>query len=183
MGIGDHECDQAPLQVGQFESSDELLDHWLTKVFLEGAGGSNYGESYMLAWYFVVYHTIADCFEKRNQKGFLFTIGDEPVLKNLPRQNVKKLMGDGQYEDYTSAQLLEKAREKYIVKHLHLKQGSNGQRQSVMDGWKQIMRDDLIIVEDKQQIADIIADTVSQNYKKSALAISSSTEESTEIIL
>lgn len=26
MGIGDHECDEAPLQIGQFESSDELLD-------------------------------------------------------------------------------------------------------------------------------------------------------------
>ncbi|GAG60058.1 unnamed protein product [marine sediment metagenome] len=27
LGIGDHECDDSPLQVGQFESNDELLDH------------------------------------------------------------------------------------------------------------------------------------------------------------
>ncbi len=30
VGIGDHECDKFPLQVSQFESSDELLDKWLT---------------------------------------------------------------------------------------------------------------------------------------------------------
>ncbi|KKM94051.1 hypothetical protein LCGC14_1202110, partial [marine sediment metagenome] len=52
LGIGDHECDRSPLQVGQFESSDELLDKWLTDVWLEGGGGGNDGESYMLAWYF-----------------------------------------------------------------------------------------------------------------------------------
>ena len=49
MGIGDHECDRSPLQVGQFESSDELLDKWLTDTYLEGGGGGNRGESYMLA--------------------------------------------------------------------------------------------------------------------------------------
>ena len=52
LAIGDHTCDEAPLQVGQFESSDELLDRWLTDVYLEGHGGGNDGESYMLAWYF-----------------------------------------------------------------------------------------------------------------------------------
>jgi hypothetical protein len=52
LGIGDHECDEAPLQVGQFESSDELLDKWLTDIYLEGRGGGNYGESYLLAWFF-----------------------------------------------------------------------------------------------------------------------------------
>ena len=66
VGIGDHECDAAPLQVGQFESSDELLDHWLTKLYLEGGGGGNDGESYLLAWYFAGYRTAIDCFEKRN---------------------------------------------------------------------------------------------------------------------
>src|ERR1700690_3760507 len=35
LGIGDHECDNFPLQVSQFESSDELLDKWLTTIYLE----------------------------------------------------------------------------------------------------------------------------------------------------
>lgn len=49
LGIGDHVYDNAPLQVGQFESSAELLDRWLTKVYLEQGGGGNSGESYHLA--------------------------------------------------------------------------------------------------------------------------------------
>lgn len=43
MGIGDHKCDRAPLQVGQFESSDELLDKWLIDLYPERGGGGNGG--------------------------------------------------------------------------------------------------------------------------------------------
>src|SRR5688572_7412422 len=68
--IGDHECDRAPLQVGQFESSAELINKWLTSVYMEKGGGGNAGESYPLAWYFAGYHTSIDCFEKRGEKGF-----------------------------------------------------------------------------------------------------------------
>lgn len=32
VGIGDHYTDRAPIQVGQFESSDELLDKWLKLI-------------------------------------------------------------------------------------------------------------------------------------------------------
>ena len=48
VAVGDHKCDKAPLQVGQFESSDELLHKWLSSVWVEGRGGGNGGESYML---------------------------------------------------------------------------------------------------------------------------------------
>lgn len=43
MAFGDVEgCyEEAPLQVGQFESSDELMEKWLRKVDLEGKGGGN----------------------------------------------------------------------------------------------------------------------------------------------
>lgn len=163
LAIGDHECDISPLQVSQFESSDELLDKWLTDTYLEGGGGGNYGESYLLAWYFVAYHTSIDCFEKRKQKGFLFTIGDEPVLKNVPKSFMKNLMGDGQYEDFSAPQLLEKAREKYNVYHLHISEGSNGNRREVIDGWKQLMGDNLIIVENHQDVSKIIPEIIKNN--------------------
>lgn len=159
MGVGDHTCDQAPLQVGQFESSDELLDKWLTTLFIEGHGGGNVGESYMLAWYFAAHHTSIDCFEKRKQKGFLFTIGDEPVLKDVPASFLKKLMGDGQYENFQSVELLDAARERYIVKHLHIAQG-RGHSASTVAGWKQLMGNDLIIVEDKGDVSKIITDYI-----------------------
>lgn len=165
LGIGDHECDYAPLQVGQFESSDELLDKWLTSLYLEGNGGGNGGESYLLAWYFASMHTSIDCMEKRNQKGFLFTIGDEPTLKNLPASALLSIMGNGQHKDYTALELLEKAKEKYHVFHLHLKQGSNGQRQEVMNGWKELIGDNLIIIENKEDVSRVIPKIIKDHYK------------------
>jgi len=169
LGIGDHECDNCPLQVGQFESSDELLDKWLTEIYLEGGGGGNEGESYLLAWYFASKHTSIDCFEKRGQKGFLFTIGDEPALKTIPKSMLKQIMGDGEYEDGSVAKLLDKAKEKYNVYHIHMRQGSNGQRQEVIDGWKQLLGKNLIIAERHEEVSDIITEII----EKSATKISS----------
>ena len=163
LGIGDHECDRAPLQVGQFESGDELLDYWLTTVYLEGGGGSNWGESYLLAWYFAAFHTSIDCFEKRNQKGLIFTIGDEPVLPQIKAKHLKQIMGPGQYQDFSQVELLDKARETYNVYHLHLLQGSNGRNQKVQDGWKQLMGENLIIIDRKEDVSDVISKTVIDN--------------------
>jgi hypothetical protein len=160
LGIGDHECDQSPLQVGQFESSDDLLDKWLTDIYLEGGGGGNAGESYLLAWYFAAQHTAIDCLEKRNQKGFLFTVGDEPVLESIPARKLKALMGDGQYEDYTAHQLFEKAREKYHVYHINIGETYSGGRKEVMDGWRQLLADNVIMAERKEGVAKIISDIV-----------------------
>ena len=160
LAIGDHECDDAPLQVAQFESSDELLDKWLTDVYLEGGGGGNYGESYLLAWYFAGYHTSIDCYEKRGQKGFLFTIGDEPTLKEIPKHYLKAIMGDGQYSNISASALLEKASEKYHCFHLHIKETNAGSRQETINGWKQLMSDNLIVVENKNDVAKIIANKI-----------------------
>jgi len=165
LGIGDHECDRCPLQVGQFESSDELLDRWLTDLYLEGGGGGNLGESYLLAWYFSGKHTAIDCLEKRGEKGFLFTIGDEPVLKNIPKTALKELMGEGQYDNFDANVLLERAREKYHVYHLHIRETGTGNNQGTIDGWTQLLGDHLIVVERHTQVAQIIIDIVSKNVK------------------
>jgi hypothetical protein len=163
LAIGDHECDTSPLQVGQFESSDELLDKWLTDVWLEGGGGSNKGESYHLAWYFAAKHTAIDCFEKRRQKGFLFTIGDEPVLESIPSKSLKDIMGSGQYENFSALTLLDKAREMYHVYHLHIKQTASGSRQGVIDGWEQLMSDNLIVIERHEDVSKTIADIITKS--------------------
>ncbi len=168
LGVGDHECDDSPLQVGQFESNDELLDAWLTKVYLEGGGGGNDGESYFLAWYFAAMHTSIDCFEKRNKKGFLFTIGDEPTLKHISSKQIETIMGPGQYDkEYTAAKLLNKAREKYNVYHLHIRETSAGSRTKTIDGWKQIIGDNLIVIDNHREVSKAIIDVVLKNQSTS----------------
>lgn len=171
MGIGDHECDSSPLQVGQFESSDALLDAWLTKLWIEGGGGGNEGESYLLAWFFASRYTSTDHNEKRGKKGLLFTIGDEPTLKHLPKHTQKHLMGDGQYSDTTASELLEKAREKYDVFHLHILQGSRGNDKHTKDGWTELMGDNVLFVQNKEDVAQIIADKVVEISKTQGASV------------
>jgi len=163
IAIGDHECDTSPLQIGQFESGDAEMDYWLTSVFLEGGGGGNNGESYMLAWYAAAHHTAIDCFEKRGQKGFLFTIGDEPVLQGLPKHVLKKIIGEGQFADVTSVQLKEEAEKMYNVFHINIGETSSGGRQSVKDGWKQMFADNLLLADRKEEVADIIIKAILTN--------------------
>jgi hypothetical protein len=163
MGIGDHECDISPLQVGQFESSDELMDKWLQSVFLEGGGGGNRGESYMLAWLFAAYRTRLDCMDERGKKGILFTIGDEPNLPKLPASAQKNLLGQGQYSDITSAQLLAQAQELYEVYHINIGSTGSGRRKHVKDGWIQTLGDHALFVQDHHAIPEVIAATVAEH--------------------
>jgi hypothetical protein len=177
VGVGDHECDSAPLQIGQFESGDELLEKWLTTVFLEGGGGGNEGESYGLAHYFAGFKTKTDSFEKRGRKGLLFTIGDEPNLQQYPASDLKELCGDGQYETYTAAALLKKARETYDVYHIHV--SHQGRDEDTINGWKQLMKSNLIVVDRAEDVAKAIADTVLKHKASGTTTVSTGVAEST----
>jgi hypothetical protein len=161
MGIGDHECDRAPLQVGQFESGDELLDHWLTKLFIEGGGGGNMGESYLLAWYFASKYVKADHFEKRKKKGLLFTVGDEPTLTKIPAKALESIMGKGrEYKAVEVEDVLKAAQKHFACYHIHMLQGSNGNSKDVQNHWTKLLGDNVLMVQRKEEVAQVIADTV-----------------------
>ncbi len=162
LGIGDHECDGYPLQVGQFESGDAELDMWLTRTYIESGGGGNAGESYLLAWYFAAFHTITDAFEKRKQKGLLFTVGDEPCLKTLPASAIREIMGKGQ-QTYTHIELLEEAKKKYEVYHisvLHSDQAVRADR-----GWRDLLGQHCISIEDHREIPNVIKNIICDKFK------------------
>ena len=48
--VGDHKKDRGPLQVGQFECSDALIDSWLEKIWIEEGGGGNEIKTLFLAY-------------------------------------------------------------------------------------------------------------------------------------
>lgn len=127
MAVGDHECDQGPLQVGQFEASDELLDHWLTHTWIEQGGGGNAGESYALPWLFAINGIVTDAWEKRRQRGLLITIGDEPVLPTYPRAGLKGTFGEKLAAITSSLQAMTKeeihsvASEKWEIFHVGMR--------------------------------------------------------------
>jgi hypothetical protein len=177
LAIGDHEVDNYPLQVGQFESGDAELDMWLTRTYLEGGGGGNAGESYLLSWYFAAQHTVTDAWDKRQQKGFLFTIGDEPGLKNLPKAAIAELL-PGAEASFTDVELLAKAQERYNVYHIHVSHGGTGYDRAI-DYWKNILGQNVIVIKDHQEVAKTIANLVVNNSEK-AVSATPKTEEKTE---
>jgi hypothetical protein len=158
--IGDHLCDSAPLQVGQFESGTRELDQWLTRTYLEGGGGGQHMESYLLAWLFAARHTSIDCFEQRGQKGFLFTIGDEATWDELSASDVLRITGVRQATSVTARQLLAEASRTHHVFHIHVNEGSYRDAAIVLDPWRELLGERLIKLEDFGAVAETIASTV-----------------------
>ena len=113
MALGNATSDQAPLQVGQFESTAELMDQWLTWTYLEGHGGGE-GESYDLAFYFLTAHTEMDCMVKRKKRGYLFMTGDETPFPALSRHIVEGIIGDKLDEDIPIEEVIAELQKTYI---------------------------------------------------------------------
>jgi hypothetical protein len=112
MAVSDAIHNVAPLQVGQFESTAELMDQWLTWTYLEGGGGSN-KESYELALYFLAVHTEMDCMVKRNKRGYLFMTGDEIPYPALSKNVVEAIVGDKLDEDLSCEEVVAELQKTY----------------------------------------------------------------------
>lgn len=162
--VGDHLADRSPLQVGQFESANAQLDTWLTKIHLEGGGGTWGKESYHLPWLFAARQTKLDCWEKRRQKGYLITVGDEHVHDELDANSMKKIFG-GQGENLSTRDMLREAQEMYNVYHIHVNHGATSRDAGVISTWKELLGQNLIILNDYTQIASTTADLVTSTQK------------------
>jgi hypothetical protein len=112
--VGDATSDNAPLQVGQFESTAELMDQWLTWSFLEGGGGGTGQESYELAMYFLAQHADMDRKTKRNRRGYLFLTGDEMPYPTLSRHIVESVTGDRIDDDVKTEEVVALLQESFV---------------------------------------------------------------------
>jgi len=140
MAVGDAKCDRAPLQVGQFEATGELMDQWLTWSFLEGGGGGNGGESYELALYFAAKHTAMDCFEKRQERGVLILTGDDRPFPTISKQEVKDVCGDTLEADLPIEEVLREAQKSFDVFFLVPDAGRSG----CTSAWRALLGDHVI---------------------------------------
>ena len=114
MAVGDAISDNAPLQVGQFESTAELMDQWLTWSYLEGGGGGTNQESYELGLYFLAMHTEMDCMVKRKKRGYLFMTGDEVPYPSLSKNVVDAIIGDRLDEDLTCEEIVAEVQKTFV---------------------------------------------------------------------
>jgi hypothetical protein len=161
MAFGDATCDTAPLQVSQFEADNRIVEQ-LTEIFLEGNGGGNGHESYEFPWYFAAKHTIHDSLIKRGKRGYLFTVGDEPIGPGLKRSQLAQFLDDGAERDYSSAELLEEAQRMYDVYHIVIKEGQYARTNlsGVLKTWAPLLGQHVIQLGDHTRLAETIVTTI-----------------------
>lgn len=128
MGVGDFECDDAPLQVSQFES-DVRVAQQLDQIWMEHGGGGNSYESYTAPWVYGLYRTKLDAYDKQGRKGIIITMGDEPLNPDLPVNTVKDYLGSAkgadQFGSFETAKLYEDASKKFDIFHIAVDDSSS----------------------------------------------------------
>lgn len=158
MALGDAFTDTAPLQVTQFEASVEPLTNQVRKLYLEGNGGGNGGESYALAWLFAAAKTKCDAF-KHGRKGFLFTIGDEAPHRVLLRQQIQSFVGINVEKDLEARLLLESLKDHWHVFHLIVETQST-KEQNAVHKWRELLGERAIVVSDIERLAEVIVSLI-----------------------
>ncbi|MCF7787688.1 MAG: hypothetical protein K9N47_16280 [Prosthecobacter sp.] len=154
MAVGDATSDHASLQVGQFESTAELMDQWLTWSYLEGGGGGSGQESYELAFYIAAQHTDMDNWVKRKKKGYLFMTGDELPYPAVSRHQIEALVGEKLDEDIPIEEVIAAAAESY---HLFFLIPDAGRAKRCGPRWRQLLGDHTIIMESPSDACTVAA--------------------------
>ncbi len=154
MTIGDATSDGAPLQVGQFESTAQLMDQWLTWSYLEGGGGGSGSESYELAFYIMAQHTDLDCWVKRRKKGYLFMTGDELPYPEVSRHQIEALVGEKLDEDLPIEEVIAAAAETY---HLFFLIPDLDRRRNCEERWRELLGGHVICMESPDDTCAVAA--------------------------
>ena len=157
--VGDATCDRVPLQVGQFESGNEIEED-LNRLFLEGGGGGQQTESYELALYFLARKTAMDGLEKRGKKGYAFLIGDEMPYPRVKRKEVRQVFGDVLQADIPLRDILEEARQKFEIYFILPNLTSYYHDRKIWKCWQSLLGQNAMKLEDPAGISELIASTI-----------------------
>ena len=163
-GIGDSYYDDAPLQVTQFEADIRIADQ-LKMIWLEKGGGGNSHEGYHLPWYFAAQRTQIDCFEKRNRKGYLFTVGDEEPPLELLATQAAAIFGDSLQRDLSTDELLTMVSRMYHVFHVVVEEGSHARHHlsTVLDKWRRLLGQRVLRLKDYRRLAEVVVSAIEVN--------------------
>lgn len=174
MGVGDANCDAAPLQVSQFEADNRIVEQ-LTQLWLEHGGGGNNFESYNLPWYFAAAHTEHDSILKRGKRGYLFTVGDECAPGDLTKAQIEQFVGDTLERVIPSAEMLADAQRKYDVFHIIIEEGDYARKHAdrVKETWRALLGQHVISLPDHKKLAETIVGTLQMVEGADAAKVSS----------
>ena len=139
MGIGDLSCDDAPIQISQFESDIRIAEQ-MDQVYFEYGGGGNAYESYTAAWYMGARHTKLDC-HGRGKKGIIITLGDEQLNPYLPSRPLVDATGDDLQGDVETKDLYREASEKFDIYHIDVDHRS-WRDHDITPSWRKYLDED-----------------------------------------
>lgn len=158
MGIGDTEdldrvsAQALPLQVGQFESTADLVNRWLTSVAFVSDGCGNHGESYHLGFELLARKTSIDCFEKRGKRGYAFFTGDDNLFSNCRHGEIRRIFGDLERGPVSTSMILKEALERWNIFFVI----PDRQRARYVEAnWHEVLGDRVIVAYDAEDICDI----------------------------
>ena len=179
--IGDAQAgDDAPFQATQFESDISIADQ-MEKFYIEGGGGGNRGESYLLAWYFAAYRTDCDAIIKRGKKGYLFTVGDEAPLTTITKDEIENYFGDKIQDDIKGEDLLDIVKQNWHVFHIVVK--PHGRFTHDPKYWTDLLGDGVIVLQDNSALGEVIVSTLQVVNGEDVDAVASSWSGSTAVVV
>lgn len=165
LAVGDATCDQAPLQVGQFETTAELMDQWLTYSYLEGGGGGNGHESYELAMYFLAEHTDMDSWVKRKRRGYMFMTGNELPFPAISKHQVDSVIGDRLDGDIPTEDVVAALSETY---HPFFLIPSTGDLATCERTWRDLLGDHVIVMSSPSDTCHVAAGAIALTEGRAA---------------
>jgi hypothetical protein len=159
--VGDAFSDMAPIQMGEFEADDNLVEKCLANIYLEGGGGGTGEESYDLALYFFANHVQTDAWDKRGTKGILFLIGDEDYYPKVKGSAVETWLGEKIAEDICTAQVMARLQERWEVFLIRPGGTSHFDNTNITQSWQEILPAERVLrTPQPAQIVPTIAMTV-----------------------
>lgn len=162
VAVGDATSDAAPLQVGQFETTAELMDQWLTWSYLEGGGGAGDRESYELALYFLAEHTDMDAWVKRKKRGYVFMTGDELPYPAVSKHAIESVIGDRVDEDIPTAEVVSALSETF---HPFFLIPDPGRAKRCEKAWRKLLGDHVLVLESAEDTCYVAAGAVALTEK------------------
>lgn len=163
--FADAKGDSDALQVAQFEADNRIAEQAIQ--FKLGGGGEQDSESYDYPWLFAATMTKTDSWDKRGKKGYLFTMGDEPAPQ---RTNTKyeleavfgyDIQGGLKFDrSYTSMEMLEMAKQKWVVFHIVIEEGSRGRSGQTTRSWKETLGPNCLFLDNYKFLAQLITATI-----------------------
>ena len=171
MGIGDLYCDDAPLQVSQFESDIRIAEQ-LDQLWFEFGGGGNLWESYTAPWAFGISQIQLDCW-KRGKKGIIITMGDEELNPELDIVDYNNKVSDSEHQfnkNIDTKELYNLAKDKFSIYHINVK---HGYRDPDMDRWYDVLGKENVITVPVAGVAQAITDIVLKEAKEPVVKVGS----------